>query len=166
MAHGEEIRRAVRSAYVSDQLALEVAANAQGVPLATVRRWKSDAKRAGDDWDKARAALEIAGGGLEEVLRQTLGVVVRQVQATMDALEGATDMPPAAKVQAMASLADSYNKLIAASRRVMPETDQLGTALAVVQRLLEFVRKNYPQHGAALSEVLEPFGEEIARHYG
>ena len=166
MAHSDETRRAVRAGYVFDQLALETAADAQAVPVATARRWKSDARKAGDDWDKARAAQELAGGSLEDVLRQTLAVIVRQTQATMDAIEGATDMPPAAKVQAMASLADSYNKLLAAARRLMPETDQLGVAMGVVQLLLDFVRKNYPQHGAAIAEVLEPFGEEVTKAYG
>lgn len=166
MAHGEDTRRAVRAAFVFDQLGLEVAAVKEGVPVATARRWKSEAKKAGDDWDKARGAQMIAGGGLEEVMRQTLGVIVRQTQATMDAIEAADDMPAAAKVQALASLADSYNKLMAASRRLMPQTDQLGVAMGVIKLLLDYVRKHHPQHGAAVAAVLEPFGEEVVRTYG
>ena len=87
MAHSDETRRAVRAGYVFDQLALETAADAQAVPVAT-------------------------------------------------------------------------------ARRLMPETDQLGVAMGVVQLLLDFVRKNYPQHGAAIAEVLEPFGEEVTKAYG
>ena len=56
MAHGDESRRAVRAAYVFDQLSLEIAAVKHGVPYATCRNWKRAGKEMGDDWDKARAA--------------------------------------------------------------------------------------------------------------
>ena len=166
MAHGEEKRRAVRSAYVFEQLSLEIAALKAEVPFATVRNWKREAKAEGDDWDKARSAQMLAGGGIEEVVRQTLAVVVQQVQATVEAIQANPDMPPGEKVQALASLADAYNKLMAASRRLMPETDKLAVATDVAKRLAEFIRANFPQHQAAFAEVLGPFGEELARAYG
>lgn len=166
MAHDDATRRAVRAAYVFDQLSLEVAAAKHAVPFATVRNWKRAGKELGDDWDKARAAQMIAGGGIEDVVRQTLGVVVQQVQATVDAIQGATDMPPQVKVDMLASLADAYNKLISASKRMMPETDKLAVATDVAKRLSEFIRANYPQHAPAFAEVLGPFAEELARSYG
>lgn len=166
MAHGDDIRRQVRAAFVFDQLGLEVAALKHEVPIATARRWKSDAKKAGDDWDKARGAQLIAGGGIEDVVRQTLAVIVQQVQATIEAIQANPDMPPGEKVKALSSLADAYNKLMAVSKRLMPETDKLATAMDVTKRLLDFVRTKYPKHGTALAEVLEPFAEELARVYG
>lgn len=166
MAHSDETRRAVRAAYVFDQLGLEVAAVKEGVPTATARRWKSEAKAAGDDWDRARAAQMMAGGGIEDVVRQTLAVVVQQVQATVESIQAAPDMEPAIKVQMLASLADAYNKLMAASKRLMPETDKLAVAMGVIRLLLDYVRKHHPQHGAAIAAVLEPFGEEVVKNYG
>ena len=166
MAHGEDTRRAVRAAFVFDQLGLEIAAAKHGVPDATARRWKREAKAEGDDWDKARSAQMIAGGGIEDVVRQTLAVVVQQVQATVEAIQQNPDTPPAEKVKALASLADSYNKLMAASRRLMPETDKLAVAMDVIKRLDAFVRENYPQHGGAFAELLAPFGQDLARAYG
>lgn len=166
MAHDDEVRRAVRAAYVFDQLALEVAAAKHGVPHATCRNWKRAGKEMGDDWDKARAAQMIAGGGIEDVVRQTLAVVVQQVQATVTAIQTSEDMKPEAKVQALASLADAYNKLMAASRKLMPETDKLAVATDVVKRLADFTRTRHPKHAAALIEVLEPFADELARAYG
>ncbi len=166
MAHGEDTRRAVRAAYVFDQLGLEVAAAKHGVPHATARNWKRQGKELGDDWDKARAAQMIAGGGIEDVVRQTLGVVVQQVQATVQAIQDNPDMPPATKVDMLASLADAYNKLISASKRLMPETDKLAVATDVVKRLADFTRTRHPKHAAALLEVLEPFGEELAKAFG
>src|SRR5690606_4576085 len=63
MAHPDETRRALRAAYVFDQLTLEAACTLHQVPVATARRWKSEARRAGDDWEKAQAAQLLAGGG-------------------------------------------------------------------------------------------------------
>ena len=166
MAHSEDTRRAVRAGYVFEQLGLEVAAVKEGVPVATARRWKSEAKKAGDDWDKARGAQLMAGGGIEDVVRQTLAVVVQQVQATVEAIQLAPDMEPAVKVQMLASLADAYNKLMAASRRLMPETDQLAVAMGVIKLLLDYAGRNHPQHAGAIAEVLEPFGEEVVKAYG
>lgn len=130
MAHGDDIRRAVRAAYVFDQLDLEPAALAKGVPVATVRRWKREALAAGDDWDKARSAQLIAGGGIEDVVRQTLAVVVQQVQATVEAIQAAGDLPPGDKVKMLASLADAYFKLTTAAKRMMPAPQALAAAAA------------------------------------
>ncbi|MFN3985725.1 MAG: DUF1804 family protein [Rhodocyclaceae bacterium] len=166
MAHPDDTRRAVRAAFVFDQLGLEIAAVKCDVPVATARRWKSEARKAGDDWDKARSAQMIAGGGIEDVVRQTLAVVVQQVQATVEALQSNPDMAPGDKVQALASLADAYNKMMSASKRLMPETDKLGVAMDVIKRLLEFTRARYPSNAAGLAEMLEAFGEEVVRAYG
>lgn len=166
MAHPDETRRAVRAAYVFDQLGLEVAAVKEGVPVATARRWKSEARKAGDDWDKARSAQMIAGGGIEDVVRQTLAVVVQQVQATVESIQAAEDMPPADKVQMLASLADAYNKLMAVSKRMMPETDKLAVAIDVLRRFSEYVAKKKPALAGEFVELLEPFGEELGKAYG
>ena len=166
MAHSDETRRAVRAAFVFDQLGLEVAAIKHEVPVATARRWKAEAKRAGDDWDKARSAQLIAGGGIEDVVRQTLAVVVQQVQATVEAIQLADNMPPGDKVQMLASLADAYNKLMAVSKRLMPETDKFAIAMDVVRRLGEFTAKKKPALAGEFVGLLEDFGEELARAYG
>lgn len=163
MAHSDEARRAVKAAYVFDQLTLEVAALKAEVPFATARNWKRSAKAAGDDWDKARSAQMIAGGGIEDVVRQTLAVVVQQVQATVESIQQSPDMDPATKVQMLASLADAYNKLMAASRRLMPETDAMSIRLDTLKRLGDFIRTRHPRHAAAFSEVLEPFADELAK---
>jgi hypothetical protein len=166
VAHPDETRRAVRAAYVFDQLGLEVAAIKHQVPVATARRWKAEARRAGDDWEKARSAQMIAGGGIEDVVRQTLAVVVQQVQATVDAIQAAEDITPGDKVQMLASLADAYNKLMAVSKRMMPETDKLGVAMDVVRRMAEFTAKKKPALAGEFVDLLEAFGVELATVYG
>ncbi len=166
MAHSDDTRRAVRAAFVFDQLGLEIAAVKNDVPVATARRWISEARKAGDDWEKARAAQMMAGGGVEAIARQTMAMFSQQAQATMQMLQEDTQLSPLDRGKALASLADSFTKLVSANSRLMPETDKLAVAMDVVKRLRDFIQSNYPQHGGAFAEVLMPFGEEIARAYG
>ncbi|MCD2832345.1 DUF1804 family protein, partial [Pseudomonas aeruginosa] len=129
-------------------------------------RWKQQAEAEGDDWDKAQSAQLLAGGGLEDVARQVLAGLVTQFQATMEAIQVDAEIKPAVKVQLLASLADAYNKTVSASKRVLPETSALATAMEVLQRLASFIRERFPQHAQAFAEVLEPFGEIIAKEIG
>ncbi|MFV9490606.1 DUF1804 family protein [Pseudomonas aeruginosa] len=166
MAHPKETRDALRRAYVLDRQSLEVAAAMFGVSYGTARRWKQQAEAEGDDWDRARSAQLLAGGGLEDVARQVLAGLVTQFQATMEAVQVDADIKPAVKVQLLASLADAYNKTVSASKRVLPETSALATAMEVLQRLASFIRERFPQHAQAFAEVLEPFGDVIAKELG
>lgn len=166
MAHGQEVRDRLRRAYVFNGLSLEVAAAQCGVSFGTARRWKADAAEDGDDWDKLRAAHTLAGGGLEDVARAVLTGLVVQYQATIESVQSAEDISPADKVQMLASLADAFNKTVVASRKVLPETSQLATALDVLQRLGTFIQERYPQHLMAFTEVLEPFGATLEKTLG
>jgi len=166
MAHDRETREAVRAAYIYDRLPVEAAAVRADVPASTAARWKRQAREAGDDWDKLRAACLLAGDGVESVARQMLADYVVQHKALMEMISGDRDMKAEVKVQMLASLADSFNKTVAASKRVLPETSELATALSVLSKFGDFIRERFPQHGPAFVEVLEPFGAEIARAFG
>ena len=166
MAHGQDTRDKLRRLYVLERISLEIAALQCAISQSTASRWKREALDKGDDWDKLRAAHLLAGDGIEAVARAALAGFMTQYQATMNALNANPDIPPEKKVQILASLADSFNKTVAASKRVLPETSQLATAMEVVQKLAGFIRERYPKHAQAFVEVLEPFGEELARVYG
>ena len=166
MAHPRGTRDKLRRLYVHDQISLEVAAPQCGVAFSTASRWKRDALAKGDDWDKHRAATLMAGGGIEEVARAALNGFMVQYQSTMALLNTDSDIPPDKRVQMLASVADSFNKTISASKRVLPETSQLATAMEVLQAQARFVREHYPQHAQAFAEILEPFGDELTGMYG
>ena len=163
MAHKDAKRQALRAAYVHDHLPLEIAADKVDVPHSTAARWKRQARAAGEDWDKLRAATLLAGEGMENVARQMLADYVVQHKALMDEINGKADLGAAAKVDMLASLADSFNKTVAASRKVLPETNKLATALSVINKLSDFVRERFPQYAGAFVEILEPFGDELAK---
>lgn len=158
MAHPQEKRDEVRRRYVFENCSLEMAATFAKVPIATARSWKYAAKETGDDWDKVRAAHFIAGGGLEDVNRLIMAGFLVQYQATFEHLNGSAEMDPIARVQALGSLADAYNKMVAANKKILPETSELATAMRVLNLLAEFTAQKYPKHLAAIIELLEPFG--------
>lgn len=108
----------------------------------------------------------LAGQGMEAIARQTLSDYVTQHKALMGEIITADDMTAQQKTAALASLADSFNKMVSASRRVLPESNELAVALRVIQLLTEFVRQRFPQHATALLEVLEPFADEVAAKLG
>lgn len=166
MAHPQETRERLRKAYVFNGLSLEIASAQVDVSFGTARRWKKDSLDKGDDWDKQRSAHMMAGGGLEDVSRALLSGLVIQFKTTMDAVNDAEGIAPQKRVEMLASLADAYNKSISASKRILPETSQLATALEVLQKQGSFIAEHYPQHLQAFAEILEPFGTEIEKAYG
>lgn len=165
MAYSQEIRDKVYRLYVHDRYSLEIAAMMAEVAFSTARRWKDSDREKGNDWDKKRAANLMASGGLEDVSRAILSGFLVQYQSTFEHLSQNTEITPEAKVAMLTSLADAFNKTVSASRRVLPETSQLATALDVINKLSEFIQTQFPQHISAFVEVLEPFGKEIEKSY-
>ena len=165
MAHPKESRDKLRSIYVFDNMGIELAAMQVDVPIATARRWKADAKKSGDDWDKVRSAHVLAGNSMEDIGRAILSGFLLQYQKTIEELQ-TSDIAAAEKVELLTSLADAFNKTTAASRKILPETSQLATALLVIQKLGEFIQVQHPKHLAAFAEILEPFGTLIEKEFG
>lgn len=164
MAHPPEKKTELRAAYLGG-LPLERAAEKVEIPLPTARRWYQDAKKAGDDWDKYRAAgLVVAGGGIEQAMGRVIAAGLVRCEVLLEQIEGAKD--PFEAVKAMGTLSDTIAKLKSAGKGMMPEADRLGVAMDVIKRMQVFIQTNYPQHGAAFADVLMPFGDEIARAYG
>lgn len=164
--HGPEKRAAVRAAFVHRRLPLGASAKDAGVPVSTARKWKNKARSDGDDWDKARAASAMAGGGNDSLLLTLIEDFVRLHQSVIDDLGKAEDVRPIDKAKALSSLADAFSKTMSAAGRVAPEISELAVAQDVLQRFGRFVHDNHPEHGPAFLEVLEPFASVLAAHYG
>ncbi|MFX2607053.1 DUF1804 family protein [Enterobacter mori] len=157
MAWPKEAKDKIRSAYIFEQLTLEMIALQQGVPYDTARRWKMQAAKSGDDWDKLRVAHTLAGDGLENVARTVLMSLVIKCQSTMELINQNPDIPAPDAVELLASLADSLSKTVAASKKMLPETDRLATALEVLQMLGAYISDRHPALNASFLEVLEGF---------
>jgi len=166
VAHAAERRRQLRGLYVFKRLPMEAACGAMGLPRSTGNRWKSDAKAGGDDWDTARTAVALGDENFMQLSRQLLEDYLVQHQATIDMLRDKPDTPAADRAQLLAMLGDSFHKTMASFKRLMPEMSRHAMALDALQRLASFAQQRYPQHVPGLIEMLEPFGEELAKAYG
>jgi hypothetical protein len=158
MAHPKERRNQLRGLYVFKQLPMEAACAAAGMPKTTGNRWKLEAKAAGDDWDSARAAVALGDDTFKQLSQRLLQDYLVLHQNMIEEIKANTNLTTAQKTQMLASLSDSFNKSIAAFRRISPEINSHAIALDVVSRLVGFIQAHFPKTAPAMLEVLEPFG--------
>ena len=160
----DDKRRKARSDYVHRRRMQSTISAALGVSEATVGRWKLAAKKAGDDWDKARTAHVIAGEGVEVVVSTVVEDFMIQAQAILDEIkEGAHTTQE--KVTMLVALSDAMTKMAASAKRFAPKVSELGVAQDVMAKLLDFVREEFPHHAQVILEIIEPFGARLAELY-
>jgi transposase len=164
MSSREDIRRKARGDYVHRRMMQSTIAAAYGLSEATVGRWKKAAKEDGDDWDKARTAHVIAGEGVEVVVSTIVEDFMIQAQSILDEIRDGVHTTKE-KVDMLVSISDAMTKMAAAARRFAPKVSELGVAQDVMAKLLEFVRAHFPQHAAAILEIIEPFAERLSAIY-
>ncbi len=164
MAYSQEVKTKVRKSFIQGH-PLKAAADLNSVPYETVRAWKRNAKATGDDWDSAKAAIRISSSGVQALTAEVIEDFVLLFQTTIEDIKNA-DIPALQKADAIARLADAYNKTIKAAGASNPELSALSIAMDVLQRQVDFIRKRFPQHVDVFMEILEPFGEELSRVFG
>lgn len=163
MAHSQATKDELRKRYVFEGLSLAMSAVMTEVSYPTAQRWKNIAKDAGDDWDKVKVARSMAGGDLEDISRQILTDFIIQFKATMEAIKTSEDIGAGQRVEMLTSLADAYNKTVASSRKLLPETSKLAIALQVLEMLAKYIQEHKPELLIEFMSVLEPFGRLIER---
>lgn len=166
MAHAQERRTQLRGLYVYKRLPMESACAALHLPHGTGKRWKLEAKARGDDWDSARAAVAMGDENFTQLGKKLLEDYLVMHQEVMDEIKLDKKLTHLEKATMMASLTDSFNKTMAALKRIAPELSRHSVALDTLTRLTGFAQKRFPQHVPGLIEMLEPFGEELAKAYG
>nr|WP_295832838.1 DUF1804 family protein [uncultured Azospirillum sp.] len=166
MAHPPETRQRLRQAYVYDRLSLEAAADRVGVPLGTARRWKTQAEGEGDDWERARSAASLSSAGAGAVAQIVLQDFLTLHQSVTSEVMDLPKESALAKAEAMSRLADAFTKTMNSVAKAAPDLHRFAVASELLQELAAFVSQRYPQHAAALAEVLEPFALETAQRYG
>ncbi|SDI53263.1 DUF1804 family protein [Propionivibrio dicarboxylicus] len=142
MAHPPEKRLELRSAYIGG-LPLEAAADKVAVPYHTARNWFNAAKKAGDDWDKFRAAsLIVAGGGIEQAMGRIIAAGLMRCESLLERLQETDD--PFTAVSAVATLGDTVSKLKAAGKGMMPEADQLAIETGAIKGVADLFCRLHP----------------------
>jgi len=84
----------------------------------------------------------------------------------LDELKTAKDIKPLDKAEALARLSDAYQKTVKAAGQSDPKLSRLAIAMDVLQKLMTFISSDYPQYVQMFMEILQPFGEELAREFG
>lgn len=164
MAHSQSTKDDLRKKYIFDGLSLAMAAVMCEVSYPTAQRWKNQAADANDDWDKVKTAHSMAGGGdMEDVSRQILTGFIINFKTTMDLIQNGADVTPMQRVEMLTSLADAYNKTVASSRKLLPETSKLAVALQVLELLAKYIQEHKPDLLIEFMSVLDPFGDLIAK---
>jgi hypothetical protein len=165
MAHGKEKPQQLRGLYVYQRLPMETACKKLGVPKSTGNRWKQQAADRGDDWDSARAAVALGDETFTNLSKQLLEDYLLQHQTTMKMLREDRSLSALQRAETLASMSDSFNKTMNSFKRLAPELNRQAVGLDVLQRLAQFTQAKYPKHVGALVEILEPFGQELAKAY-
>ena len=165
MAHDDKTKASVRRYYVFDCLTLEVAAEKAGVSYNTARRWKREAEAKGDNWDKVRDANTMAGGKVEDVARGMLTTFVLYFENTMDEIKRAEKLPVSDKAKLIQGLGDSYSKMVASSKRLLPEVSEMATAIKTVKMFGDFVQANKPELLQEFLELLNGFAETLDKEF-
>ena len=162
MSHASDIRDRVRTAYIYKRLTLEVAAAVNGVPVNTAQNWKSRSRKNGDDWDLQRATTGMAFNSQDDINIRLLNDFISLFQSTQEVLRDDESLQPLEKVQAIASLSDSFAKTMKQFQRLLPEAHVAVVAESVVNLLAQFIHEHYPQHLEAFCDILEPFARRLA----
>lgn len=161
-----ELRMRARAIFVYERRSILDAAQECGVSHVTVRRWKTQCAKAGDDWDAARHLSGMSSLGRAALLDQLLEDFVRQYRGTLTWLENAgAELPALDRAHAMSRLACALEKVADAHGRLQPQQNRLAIAMDVIQDFVRFVLARDPNLAAALQPWLEPFGDYIAQHY-
>lgn len=166
MAHTPETKQRARSLYIYERLPLTEIERRLDVSVPTLRRWKSTSARDGDDWDKARSVASLIGQGNHNIVLLLVEDFVTLHQSVMEDIKAGADIPTPKKAQLLAMLADAFTKTMNAAGKASPEISKLAVAQDVIQKLGAFIIEEFPEHGDAFIEVLEPFGKQLSKSYG
>ncbi|MDO9811001.1 DUF1804 family protein, partial [Glaesserella parasuis] len=114
-----------------------------------------------DDWDKVRDAQVMAGGEMDELSQSLLTGFILQYRATMEELKDNPKLSSKEKVALLSVLADSFTKMTAASKRILPDVSELAVAMKTVELLGEFIKEKHPNLFGDFLDVLGDFGEVV-----
>ena len=165
MAHDEKTKADVRRYYVFDCLTLELAAEKAKVSYNTARRWKREAESRGDNWDKVRDANTMASGKVEDVARGMLTTFVLYFENTMDEIKRAKELPVSEKAKLIQGLGDSYSKMVASSKRLLPEVSELATAWKVIEMVTNLIKTKHPNLLPTFLSVLDDLENIVKQEF-
>ena len=165
MAHDQATRQKARSLYVYKHLNYEDISREIKVPAKTIMRWKKKAEKFGDDWDKARHINSLSEQNVNVINRQVYAEwLTRYQQIQKNVLDG-KDMNTMTQVTALASLTDSFSKMMSAMRKIEPEVNLAATALTVLETVVEYLREVDEALARKFGEHIDAIGLRIQQKF-
>lgn len=160
-----ELKSKVRAGYVQGTN-LTVVAAAHGVPYATAVSWKTAAKNAGDDWDIAKRARQMAGSGAQAMFSEILEEVGAQYQHTLELIKNNDEIAVVAKGELLIKMVDGLSKAAKLAGLVAPEINELALSMKVLKLLTEYIAEHSPELRLPFIDLISGFGEELPRLLG
>ncbi len=161
MAHGVEKKANVRHSYVTELLALPVAAIKHSVADGTARRWKMEAKDSGDDWDLARSATRRSEGTIGEFTSDFIEEFTIQVNETFTMLKQNSEaMNLEQRTKVLSSLTDMMAKVMKHSGG-NKKLEKRTIAVEVLKLLTQFISSHHQEHAPAFVDILTAFSARI-----
>ena len=161
MAHSIDVKHAVRNSYVTDLLALSVAAIKHQVAEGTARRWKMEAKDSGDDWDMARAASRRTEGSAGEFTLDFIEEFTVQVNETFELLKvNSENLSLEQRTKVLSSLTDMMSKVMKVSGG-NNKLEKRTIATKVIKSLGKFVSSQHADFAPAFVEILTGFAPRL-----
>lgn len=165
MAHSMDVKHAVRHSYVIELLALSVAAIKHGVADGTVRRWKMEAKDAGDDWELARAASRRSEGTAGEFTSDFIEEFTIQVNETFALLkENSEALSLEQRTKTLSSLTDMMSKVMKVSGG-NKKLEKRTIATDVIKKLAGFVSSHHPDFTPQFVDIITAFAPRIDKEF-
>lgn len=152
--------------YVYKHLTLEDISRDIKVPAKTIGRWKDEAlEREGDDWDKVRHTISMSEQTTSDINHQVYADWLTRFQEVQKKVLDDEKMDAMTSVAALASLADSFNKMIAAMRKIEPEVNLASTALTVLETVIEYLREVDETLARKFGEHIDAIGLKIQQKF-
>jgi hypothetical protein len=117
-------------------------------------------------YDQARADAVWHHSAREATAQQLRDSAVAFLQRTESLIWNDDTLGAAGKTEQLALAAQTLAQKLAAADRLDAAKDRLAAARQVLRLLGPFVLRQYPQHAAAVGEILEPFAAYLEREIG
>ncbi len=164
--HDTTTRQKARTLYVYKGCSFKDIERIIQVPDKTIRRWKDNAKkRVDDDWDSARHIISLSEQTSDAINRQVYAAWLSKFKEVQEKIFDAKEMDNPTKVAALASLADSFNKMVAAMRKIEPEVNLASTALSVLETIADYLNEADEGLARKFAEHIDAIGLKIQHKF-
>ena len=108
--------------------------------------------------EKAKVSYNTARRGM-------LTTFVIYFEKTMEELRHAEDLPVSDKAKLIQGLGDSYSKMVASSKRLLPEVSELATAWKVIEMVTNLIKTKHPDLLPTFLSVLDDLENIVKQEF-